>query len=252
MEPRSRADIPEREPRSAVTAASVLPSGEKASDLTSPPVARRGAPTGVSSRASQSAMPCSLRPTAINRPSGLSLPGWPSNPVVGERPVVRERERPAEPAIAREIPGDRGAVVTHRVERLPVGTEDRLLHEVRVAAQRLEGCRRLDVPASDRLVAVRRHDHLPVRAEEHPARAPCGIAGCRSHGSGTEVDELHAVLDADRHGETVRADGERGREAGLDPPRPRLPATPEIPQRQLTILGRGDEKAIVRRDGKLR
>ena len=104
----------------------------------------------------------------------------------------------------------------------------------------------LDVPASHRLVDVRRHDHLAVRAEEHPVRAPCEIAGCRSHGSGTKVDELHAVLHADRRGETVRADGECGRDAGLDLQRPRLLAAPEIPPRQLTVLGRGDERAIVR------
>ena len=219
--------------------------------MTSPPVSRRRAPTGVSRRESQSATPSFLesdrdQPAVRAEPPRVSVEAG-----LGEEPVVRERESSAEPTVAREIPGDRRAVVTHGVERLPVGTEDRLLHEVRVAAQRLEWCRRRDVPASHRLVAVRRHDHLPVRAEEHPARAPCGIAGCRSHGSGTEVDELHPVLAADRHGETVRADGERGCEAGFDPPGPRLPATPEIPQRQLTVLGRGDEKAVVRRDGEL-
>ena len=80
----------------SVTAASVCPSGEKSSDLTSPPVSRRGAPTGVSSRASQSAMPRSLSPTAINRPSGLSLPGWPSKPVLeNPRSCVNVKGRPS-------------------------------------------------------------------------------------------------------------------------------------------------------------
>ena len=157
-----------------------------------------------------------------------------------------ECERPPEPAIAREIPGDRRAIVTHRVERPPVGTEDRLLNEVRVAPQRLLGCRRRDVPASDRLVAVRRHDRLPVGAEEHPARAPRGVTRCRSDPSRAEVDEFHAALDADRHREAVRAHGEGRREAVLDPPGPCLRAGLEIPQRQLAVLGRGEEEAIVR------
>ena len=50
---------------------------------------------------------------------GAEPPGMAVVAVV-ESPVVRERERPPEPALAREIPGDRRAVVTHRVERLPV------------------------------------------------------------------------------------------------------------------------------------
>ena len=79
-----------------VTAASIRPSGEKASVLTSPSVSRSGAPIGVSSCASQSATPCSLRPTAINRPSGLSLPGWPSNPVFENvRSCVNVNGRPS-------------------------------------------------------------------------------------------------------------------------------------------------------------
>ena len=79
-----------------VTAASVRPSVEKASVFTSPPVSRRGTPTGVSSRASQSAMPRSLRPTAIKRPSGLSLPGWPSYPVFENvRSFVNVNGRPS-------------------------------------------------------------------------------------------------------------------------------------------------------------
>ena len=165
--------------RSSVTAASVRPSGEKASALTSPP-SREGAPRPASgSRASQSAMPCSLSPTAISRPSGLKPPRVAVEAGRGERPVVRERERPPEPAVAREIPGDRRPVVTRRVERLPVGAEDGLLDGARVAAQRLAGRRRADIPEGHRPVEVRRHDRLAVRAEQQPVRAPGEIAGCR-------------------------------------------------------------------------
>ena len=60
------------------------------------------------------------------------------------------------------------------------------------------------------------------------------------------------MLHADRGRETVRADGERGRGAGLDSPRPRLLTAPEIPLRQLAVLGRGEDEAIVRCEGELR
>ena len=85
----------------SVTAASVCPSGEKASALTSPPVSRRGAPTGVRSRASQSATPLFLeadrdQPAVRAEPPRVAVEAG-----RGEDSVVRERERSAKPAVAR-------------------------------------------------------------------------------------------------------------------------------------------------------
>ena len=130
---------------SPVTAASVRPSGEKESALTSPPVSRRGgADRGQVAR--------------VQERDALLLEPDRDQPAVGAEPprvavvrlvevtVVGEPERPLDAAVAGEVPGDRRAVVAHRVERLPVGAEDGLPHRVRVPAQRLDGCRRRDVP----------------------------------------------------------------------------------------------------------
>ena len=81
-------------------AASVRPSGLKASALTSPPVFRRDAPTRVRLSASQSAIPSCFNPTAIRRPSGLNRPGWssyvgsktPSSVKVNDRTMQRRPE----------------------------------------------------------------------------------------------------------------------------------------------------------------
>ena len=105
----------------SVTAASVCPSGEKSSDLTSPSVSRRGAPTGVSSARVPERDALLLESDRDQAAVGAEPPRVAVKAGRGERPVVREREGPPEAAVACEIPGDRGAVVTHRVERLPSG-----------------------------------------------------------------------------------------------------------------------------------
>ena len=80
---------------STVTAASVRPSGAKASALTSPPVSERGGPTGVRSFASQSPMP-SLVEAEREQPSvGAEAPGVPVITARDARSCVKVKRRPS-------------------------------------------------------------------------------------------------------------------------------------------------------------
>ena len=153
-----------------VTAASVFPSALNVRSITSPPVSSRGAPTGSSVLESRSRIPSSLRPDCDQSAVRAELPRMGVRPAV-EPSVVRERERTSKPALPAEVPDDRAPVGARRVQRLPVGAEDRLPDRVRVPAQRLAGSQRTGIPHGDRPVAARRHDGLAVRAELQPDRA---------------------------------------------------------------------------------
>ena len=195
--------------RLSVTAASVRPSGLNASALTSPPVSSRGAPPGSSV-------------ARVPEPDSLLLEADRDQPAVGAEPprvagpancrsprsCVNVNGRPSRRSPA-EVPGDRRPVAAHRVERLPVGAEDRLPDGVRVAAQRLAGRRRAGVPEGHRPVEVRRHDRLAVRAEQQPVRARGERAGRRLARLPCARRQLDAAVEADRRGATVRAEGER-------------------------------------------
>ena len=91
---------------SSVTAASVFPFGEKASDLTSPPVSTRGGPDGRDF-AGVPERDAPLPETDRDQPAvELNSPGWPSNPVEENRPSfvkVKGRPRPRSPVRSQAI-----------------------------------------------------------------------------------------------------------------------------------------------------
>ena len=129
-----RRNDPVRRPRwlplDRVAAASVSPSGEKASAPGHSTVSNLRRPDrGQDHRIPEA--DALLLETDRDQPSvGAEDPGVPRERDVGNR-VVREGEAPLEPAVAREVPGDRRPVVARRVQRLPVGTKGGLLYRTR-------------------------------------------------------------------------------------------------------------------------